>query len=444
MNFAGVKASIATYIWSYRHGNSDSWSTHWHRLLQIMTLTGRDIAEGILSLRSMSLVYTTILAFVPLLAVSLSIMKEVGVHEQMEPLLTTLLMPLGEQSIEFSRQIIDFVENMEIGALGVLGLGLLIYTIFSLIQKIESAFNYLWRLKNSQSLVKRAGSYLSVALVGPVLVFSAVGITASLGSNAILSAIIVLPYIGDAVRILGKFLPYLLVIGAFTYFYMLVPNTRVRFGSAIYGAIVAGVMWETTGLLFASFVVGSTSYTIIYSGFAILLMLMIWVYLSWLILLIGANIAFYHQHPEYVRRGGIDIKWHTRGNEQIALQLMLNICRSQDPQLKFESTIENLTRYQQVPVAILDEMLITLENDGLILRSSDDPPRYLPARSIGQIRVIDVLHSRRVNKSTDFADKYCCDQSISCLLANIESSYETGIGELTFADLLAQRARGHQ
>ena len=274
------------------------WQREISRFLRIMAMVARDIQGGMLTLRAMSLVYTTLLSFVPLLAVSFSVLKGFGVHNQLEPVLLNFLAPLGDKAEQIVANVVGFVENMRIGVLGALGLGMLMYTVISLIQKIEAAFNSTWRLTSTRNLPQRFSNYLSVVMVGPVLIFSAIGITASLRSNAIVSSIEQLPYMGDVIQLLGEFVPYVLIIGAFTFVYVLVPNTRVKPLSALYGAIVAGLLWRWTGILFAGFAGGSTSYTAIYSGFAILLLFMIWLYLGWMILLIGASIAYYHQHPE--------------------------------------------------------------------------------------------------------------------------------------------------
>jgi uncharacterized BrkB/YihY/UPF0761 family membrane protein len=130
----------------------------------------------------------------------------------------------------------------------------------SLIQKIEAAFNHAWRLEGNRNLMQRFSNYLSVVLVGPVLIFSAVGITASLSSNTIIDLLNQLPYMNDLLHLVSKLLPYLLVIGAFMFIYLLVPNTRVKIKSAFFGALVAGFLWESVGVFFTSFVGASTSY----------------------------------------------------------------------------------------------------------------------------------------------------------------------------------------
>jgi len=424
------------YIWSYNAGDADGAHSPWRHFLQIIVMVGRDLTEGMITLRAMSLVYTTLLSLVPLLAVSISVLKGFGVHDQLEPTLTGLLAPIGEQSAEVSARIVGFVENMKIGVLGALGLVLLIYTAISLIQKIEAAFNFTWKLQSSRSLIKRFSDYLSVIMVGPVLVFSAVGITASLGSNQIVEFLNALPYMSDLLRLVGKLLPYVLIILAFTFVYMLVPNTRVKFRSAFYGAVIAGVLWETTGILFTSFIGGSTSYTAIYSGFAILLVFMIWLYLSWMILLIGSSIAFYHQNPEQLRWKRHSPHLSGRMRYQVALQAMVDIARVHDRQLQLVPSLENLAAYRQVPVELLKRMLDALECDGLVQQNAESPPLYLPAVSLQRIKLADILSSARTAEDDGQTDNCRSDAEVSKFLKELEHELEAHMGDETLDQFL--------
>ena len=129
MNLENIKETIVNYIWSYDASDAKEKPSYWHHFLQIMAMVVRDWMGGMLTLRSMSLVYTTLLSIVPLLAVSLSVLKGFGVHNQLEPALVTLLEPLGEKSIELSSKLVGFVDNMKIGVLGALGLALLLFTV---------------------------------------------------------------------------------------------------------------------------------------------------------------------------------------------------------------------------------------------------------------------------------------------------------------------------
>ena len=431
-----MRERIKQYIWEYDARDGTKPRSPWLHFLQIVSMVGRDLFGGMITLRAMSLVYTTLLAMVPLLAVSISVLKGFGVHDQLEPTLVQLLAPMGEQSVEISARIVGFVENMEFGVLGAIGLLMLLYTAISLIQKIESAFNHTWRLQSSRTLMQRFSDYLSVIMVGPVLVFSAVGITASLGSNHIVELLNSLPYMNNLLRFSGKLLPFVLVIAAFTFVYMLVPNTRVQFRSALYGAVVAGLLWQTAGIVFTAFVGGSSSYTAIYSGLAILLVFMIWLYLSWIILLIGASISFYHQHPEYLQWKIPDIRLSSRMRDQLALQAMVNIARAHDGQTGPEPSLENLAAYQQVPVDLLRPMLDALQADSLVELSAEDPPRYLPGSSLQRIRLVDILRCARQAEDEAHTDSFRSDASVSTLLLSLEQNLESHLADKTLADLL--------
>ena len=144
------------------------------KALRLLYVAVREFSEGQLTLRAMGLVYTTLLSLVPLIAVSFSVLKAFGVHNQVEPFLYNFLSPLGSKGAEITRKIIGFVENIKVGVLGSIGLAMLIYTVISLIQKIEDAFNYIWKIKRPRSFARRFSDYMSVILIGPVLIFSAI------------------------------------------------------------------------------------------------------------------------------------------------------------------------------------------------------------------------------------------------------------------------------
>ncbi len=431
-----LRERIHQYIWSRDALEGGAATAAWHRLLQILSMVARDLMDGMITLRAMSLVYTTLLSLVPLLAVSISVLKGFGVHDQLEPTLVRLLAPVGENNVEVAARIVEFVDNMRFGVLGAVGLVMLLYTAISLIQKIEAAFNQTWRLRSSRSLMQRFSDYLSVIMVGPVLVFSAVGITASLGSNHVVAWLDQLPYMSDLLQLLGRVLPYLLVIVAFTFIYMLVPNTRVQLRSALYGAVIAGLLWESAGKLFTSFVGGSTSYTAVYSGLAILLVFMIWLYVSWIILLIGSSIAFYHQNPEHLNWKKRDVHLSARMRDQLALQAMVNVARAHDRQSDLVPTAENLAIYQRVPVHILQRMLDALAGDGLLQASAEKPPRYLPGAALERIRIGDVFNSAREAEDEGQTASFHSDPPVSRLLQNLQQRFDSEFGAQTLAEFI--------
>ena len=168
----------------------------------------KEFNETQLTLRAMSLVYTTILSLVPLLAVSFSVLKAFGVHNKIEPFLFNFLTPLGPKGAEITEKIIDFVNNMKVGVLGSIGLIMLIYTVISLVQKVEESFNFIWKVRQSRTIIRRFSDYMSVILIGPVLVVSALGITATAMNGSVMGKILSIEPFGTAILFAGKLIPY--------------------------------------------------------------------------------------------------------------------------------------------------------------------------------------------------------------------------------------------
>ena len=173
MEIDTVNLRINELIWETDVSTLPLWKRPMLHLVRFLYVLGRDLLEGQLTLRAMSLVYTTLLSLVPLLAISFSVLKAFGVHNQMEPFLFQFLAPLGDKGLELGREIIGFVENVKVGVLGSLGLGMLVYTVISLLHKIELSFNFIWRVNQARSIAQRFTEYLSVLVIGPFLVFSA-------------------------------------------------------------------------------------------------------------------------------------------------------------------------------------------------------------------------------------------------------------------------------
>ena len=270
-----LKQKITSKVWSVDINTLPRWQGVLLSIVRFIHIMLDDFLDGQLNLRAMSLVFTTMLSIVPLIAVSFSVMKAFGVHNQMEPMLLQYLAPLGGQGKEIAQQIMGFVDNTKVGLLSGVGLALLFGIIVRLINKIESAFNYTWRVQQSGSLARRFGNYLSVIMVGPVLVFVAMGVTGTALNTSIAQAIIAVEPFGTLLSLATKLVPYLLIIAAFTFTYLFMPNTKVRFVPALMGGIAAGVLWQTVGWVFATVMSASisTSYTAIYSSFAFCLYL---------------------------------------------------------------------------------------------------------------------------------------------------------------------------
>lgn len=381
-------------MWRLNPDRLPPWRGRALRLVRLVFVLFRELLGGELTLHAMSLVYTTLLSLVPLLAVSFSVLKAFGVHNQIQPFLLQLLAPLGPKGIDFANQIVVFVENVNVRVLGFVGLGFLVYTVITLIQKIEYSFNFVWGIHRPRSISRRFSDYLSVILIGPVLVLSAVGITASILNNAVVQALLDIEPLGTLVVLVGQLLPFLFVIIAFTFIYIFVPNTSVNWRSALVGGVVGGILWQTIGLVFANFAAGTTRYDAIYSGFAIVILFMLWLYLSWLVLLFGAEVAYYHQHPQQIRMRGGRFRPSCRLREQAALTVMYLVA---DSHVHGEApwTLDTLVQRLNLPGDALEDLIEGLVKKGLLVDAGTDTSLLVPARDPERITVQDVLQAIR-------------------------------------------------
>jgi membrane protein len=296
-------------------------------LLHVVMVGVERFQDDLLNLRATSLTYTTLLSLVPFLAVAFSVLKAFGVQNQLEPALAGVLAPLGPETIEITHRIISFVDKQQVGVLGAVGVAGLFYTVLSLIGKIEEALNTIWRVRRARSLGRQFSDYLSVVLVGPVLVFTALALTASAQSYWLVQRVLELNPFGWLVPLLTRLTPLLLLCTAFTFLYQFVPYTRVRLRSAVCGGVVAGLLWQVAGIGFTQFVASSSSYAAIYSSFAILVLFLIWLQIGWLIVLVGAEVAYNHQHPEAYRTNGSQASPSQRFQEQLALAALVELTR---------------------------------------------------------------------------------------------------------------------
>jgi len=352
----------------------------------------RDFWRGELTLRAMSLVYTTLLSIVPLLAFSFAIFKGMGIYRDLEPLVYEFFLPVGDKAVELTERVMKFVENISSGVLGSLGLAFLLFTVVSMIQKMEESLNFVWRVERPRSFARRFTEYLSLLVVGPIVVVALVGVTASFGNSALVRNLVDIEPIGVVFHAFSRVVPWLVVSAVFAFLYRFIPNTRVRIVPALIGGAVAGLLWVSIGALFARVVVYSTNLQLVYTSFAILIIALIWIYVAWLILLIGSQVSFYVQNPQYLRRGQQQIRLTPALAEQLALNVMVLIgkaFRAGEPGW----TTERIAQRLDVPSALLASVIRSLECANFVVATEDE--RLMPARDLAEIDTAQIVDAAR-------------------------------------------------
>ena len=352
----------------------------------------RDLGRGELGLRAMSLVYSTLFAIVPVIAVAFAVLKSFGYHRELEPVLFEFLRPLGEQGYTLTKNIMGFVENVQGTLLGTVGFAFLLFTVISMIQKIEASLNFVWHVERPRSLARRVSEYLVVMLIGPAIAVGAMVLLARVEASAALTRLSGLAT-GDAGTLGNAHVtPYVMVVALFAFVYLYMPNIRVRFGPALVGAVFGGVLWAAVGAVFTRIVVYSAKTAAIYAGFAVVLLFLVWVYVSWLILLLGAQLSFYVQHPEHLRSGHAEVPLTGALRERVALAVMYLVGE------RFVAggprwTINGLAERLDVPGTSLDHIVSALQQHGLVLDVEDDT--VAPARDLGAIPLDAILDAVR-------------------------------------------------
>lgn len=377
--------------WLWRHdlaSESRLKKSVWH-FCRVLFAVVRDVSTGQITLHAMGLVYTTLLSMVPLMALSFSVLKGLGAHNELEPLLRNLVEPLGDKGNEIVTNLLGFVDNIKVGVLGSVGLGILVYTVISLVQKIERSFNEIWRVSQSRSLTQRFSNYLSVIVIGPVLVVSAIGATATLVSSDIVQELVQIQPFGWLFSGLSRLMPYAMIIALFTFVYMFIPNTRVRFYAALTGGVTAGIAWQTAIYGFTRFVAGSNNYEAIYSGFAVGILTLIWLYLAWLILLMGAAVSFYIQHASQITRERV-VEPCASADEMAGLSVMHEVLRVFElgQGSPYISEIESrLGLGPDVTERMIDRLLAA----NLLTLAGEEGDRLAPAKPPDKVTVAELL-----------------------------------------------------
>jgi membrane protein len=400
------------------------------------------LAEGFfdeqISLRAASLVYTTLLAFVPLVAVSFSVLKAFGVNAKLEIMFYYFLEPMGEKGIDISLSVIKFVEHMKVAVLGALGLSMLLYTAVSAVSKMEAALNQIWHAAGIRSLGQRFTSYLSVLFVGPVLGFTAISLIVSLKSSHVLKLLLTASAAGHLAYAAGRIFTYLLVSAAFTLVYLFLPNTKVRLRSALAGGCIAGITWGVMGWAYASFVASSAKYSAIYSGIAALFLFIIWLYWNWLVLLAGARVSFYHQHPRYFMQGegsAVQCLARERAAFSAAALIARNFYSGGSP---LEAT--SLGARLGIPDSTLHDVLSALANQGILMAGAGEPHAYLPARDPGMISLKDIVEAVRSGTGGAVSAERGAptEPAVEEVLKVMDEAVSASLSEKTLKDLVSE------
>jgi membrane protein len=393
----------------------------------------RDIFSGQITMRAMSLVYTTLLSIVPLLAFSFSVLKGLGIHEKLEEQMYLFLEPLGARGIEITDKVMALVYNVNGRVLGGVSLAFFLWTAISMVQKIEESLNYVWYVSESRSFARRFTEYMFVLMVGPLAIVIALGMITALQNQEIVQYLLENRVVGPLFVATSKLTPYFLVAAVFAFLYWFMPNTRVRVVPAIVGGIAGGFIWASMVVIFTTFVATASARQAVYASFAIAIVTLIWLYLNWLILLIGAQLAFYVQNPAYLRIGRQEPRLSNAVRERVALNIMLLVGRTfREPMTKLP--LQALSDALQIPSLALAPVVEDLESRGLL--TANEQGELLPAREMSRIPLREILEVVRSEGETGSYREPTWERYVDELGAKLDQAAFAAVGDMTLSDLI--------
>ncbi|HRI86825.1 MAG TPA: YhjD/YihY/BrkB family envelope integrity protein [Candidatus Hydrogenedentes bacterium] len=401
--------------------------------VRVLILLVRNLLQGAFLMRAAALTFTSLLSIVPCIAILFIIIQKlnlgvyaVGLVLDVAPREATavqapIALPATDQNEEVIRaflrwvfadvsvnseelknvngvqQMDDPIESMlrfarslaapdQANSGTVIGLvGFVLVTVFGMMWNIESAFNAIWGVRRTRSWVRIFSDYVVILLFLPFVIAGVLGLMIALENPQV--------HLGPAASIL-RMVQYGSVWAAFSILYAIVPNTKVKWRYALLGGVIAGTLWCLGSWGYLLLQIGVARTSMIYSSFALFPLLMTWVYISWIILLFGAELTFAYQNEQTfaMERHAAGASYAYR--EAVGLRAMVEISHRFDEGMPGMTT-EQAARDWNVPTRVINETLDQLEEAGLVSRCATEPVTYRPARSLEKITVWDVVRSLR-------------------------------------------------
>jgi len=434
--FQGVLRFLRTDVWQDPEG-AGRLRIFSYQVLRIFLLTINGLRDQLILLRASALSYSTLLAIVPLLAIAFSMMKGLGVHSHVQHLLVNYL--TAEQE-ELTNRIIEYISNTDFKALGALGTGLLIFAVLMMLSNVERTFNDLWGVTRDRRIARKISDYISVLILGPLLMVISTAMITSVSSHAVVQTLTRYEIFEQFFVLFNTILPHAGLWIAFTAMYILMPNTRVKFLPALIAGVVCGSLWELAFRVYTDFNIGVARYNTIYGTFAVLPIFIIWLYISWIIVLIGAQMSYAIQN---LRSHQQEFKTYSVGEEQreeMAVNIMLKIVE-QFHKGKPPMTAEALSKALSIPVRLVREISNRLTDKGLVREVDGDEPRFQPSKNPDLISVLDICKAIR-NGGSDVwqVSEQALNHALERLIEEKRTIETNQLGTISMLDLLSGAA----
>ncbi|NDV79618.1 YihY/virulence factor BrkB family protein [Dysgonomonas sp. 511] len=386
-------------IWRVNKEDLSSKKHSLYNIIKAFILAIKSIDGGQLFTRASALTYSTLLSIVPLLAVLFAIARGFGFQNIVKSQLFTYFEGQRELLEKAMAYIDKSIEYAQSGIFVGIGIVLLLYTAINLLSSIEDNFNYLWQIKKGRSYFRMFTDYLALIIIAPVFLICNAGVTLMLNTTAEQQYIL-----GLVISPFMKIVPFLITTLLFTILYVYLPNTKVRFSSALLGGIFTGVCFQIFQTLYISGQIWISKYNAIYGSFAALPLLLLWLQLTWFFILFGVKLSFSLQN---VNKFSFEHETSkiTRRYKDFVILLIMTLIVKRFEKAETPYTADELSEQYKIPTKLTSDTLFYLQDTGLIVETpthDDLVPAYVPASDIGHISIGYVFDKIDKYGSEDF------------------------------------------
>lgn len=365
------------------------------KVLRVFIVSGQDFIEDKCSLRASALTYYSILSLVPILALFFGIAKGFGLDEN----LRQNIMESTSQNQEMFLYLFDFAEktldNAKGGLVAGIGIIVLLYTILNTLSLIEESFNAIWRVKQARTIMRKFTDYLSMMLLAPFMLIFSSSITVFLSTNLKTVAAktgvdtVVGPVLDFGLQLTPLFVIWLLFLSV----YMIMPNKKVDFKGALFAAVVSGSAYYGFEWAYITFQVGVSKYNAIYGSFAALPLFLVWLQISWTLVLFGAELSFAYSSMDELVMEHRKKEPSTYERLKVSLIILTELVKHYEDPKPFRSVkeIAEATELQQHRINSIIEDLVQLNL--IVTKEENKQMVYQPARDKDQLTVAFVVQS---------------------------------------------------
>ncbi|MCF7873373.1 MAG: YihY/virulence factor BrkB family protein [Candidatus Omnitrophica bacterium] len=384
-------------IWRMRLKDLDRSKSLLIKPLRILLLALRGFNEDKCQLRASALTFYSLLSIVPVVAMAFGVAKGFGFQETLQDQLLNKIPGQEEVMLKIVNFAHSLLANTRGGLVAGIGVAILFWTVIKVLGNIEKSFNDIWGVKQQRSIGRKFSDYLSIMLICPILIIASSSATVFLTTQikVIITKVEFLGAFSPLILSTLKILPYCIIWLVFSFIYIFMPNSKVNLKSGIIAGIVAGTIYQLVQWGYVNFQVGVSKFNAIYGSFAALPLFLVWLQISWLIVLLGAEISFADQNVDTYEFEPDCLNISYSFKRLLTLEVM-NLLVVNFSKCRPTMTADQISHSLDIPIRLVREIIFELSKSGMISGVQTAEYKeiaYQPACDINKLTIKRVINS---------------------------------------------------